>query len=360
VVGLTWEANEVAVNRKATLLLRADASVAAGTGHVMRCLALAQAWQNAGGRAVFAMAETTAAVRARLASESVEVVPIGVQAAGRDDARRVTEWARHYRADWVVIDGYFFDPAYVLELKSAGLKVLLIDDEGLDRPCGADLILNQNFNATRNMYPQREDRTRLLLGMRYVLLRNEFLAWRDFRREPSPTARKILVTMGGSDPDNLTGLVIQALSMVTTEGVEATVVAGGSNPHLDFLGREASRSRAAIQLQHSCSNMPELMARADLAIIAAGGTLWELLYMSCPVLSFGRTPVQQRILGALHERGIVQHLGDPRHVVPSALALAIDQLAASPARRAKMAELGRQQIDGEGARRVCELLAEGN
>jgi UDP-2,4-diacetamido-2,4,6-trideoxy-beta-L-altropyranose hydrolase len=342
------------------LFFRTDASVAAGTGHVMRCLALAQAWQDAGGRAVFAMAESTAAVRSRLAAESVEVVPIGAEAGGRKDAQAVTELARYYRADWVVIDGYPFDATYVLELKSAGLKVLLIDDGGFERPCGADLILNQNFDATRNMYPQREDRTRLLLGMRYVLLRNEFLAWHDFRREPSPTTSRVLVTMGGSDPDNMTGLVIQALSMVTTEGLEATVVVGGSNPHFDSLGREASRSRTAIQLRHSCSNMPELMARADLAIIAAGGTLWELMYMSCPVLSFGRTPVQRRILGALHERGIVQHLGDPRHVGVSALALAIDELAASPARRAKMAELGRQQVDGEGARRVCELLTEGN
>jgi spore coat polysaccharide biosynthesis predicted glycosyltransferase SpsG len=104
--------------------------------------------------------------------------------------------------------------------------------------------------------------------------------------------------------------------------------------------------------------MPDLMAEADLAIIAGGGTLWELLYMSCPVISFSRNPVQSRILKDLHEKGIVHHLGDPGQVAAETLARTISDLAASSERRAAMADTGRRQVDGEGARRVCEAMME--
>jgi len=344
-----------------SLLFRCDASVAMGTGHVMRCLALAQAWQDAGGRAVFAMADAPAGVRARVLNEGVEVAPVEIPAASYDDARRVKDLARHFRADWVVLDGYHFDAGYQHELKSRGPKVLLMDDEGFVEagfvePSPVDLILNQNCNATESMYAQREPYSRLLLGTQYALLRREFAEWQPWKRETSPTARHLLITMGGSDPDDLTGLVMKALSLVKAEGLRSTVVVGASNPNFDGRQRLALAGER-IRLQEPVSNMPQLMAEADMAIIAAGGTLWELLYMSCPVLSFARNAVQGRILDELCRSGVVQTLGDPIQVELATLALAIDQLAMSPQRRASMSKLGRRQVDGEGARRVCEILA---
>jgi UDP-2,4-diacetamido-2,4,6-trideoxy-beta-L-altropyranose hydrolase len=322
----------------------------------MRCLALAQAWQDAGGRAVFAMAEAPGAVRARVLNEGAEVVLIEAPAASNGDARRVKDLARNYQADWVVLDGNHFGAAYQRELKSAGPKVLLLADEGLVERSPVDLILNQNSNATESMYVHREPSTRLLLGTRYVLLRREFAEWRRWERDISVTAHQLLITMGGSDPDNLTGLVIKALSMTKTEGLRSTIVAGGSNPHFDVL-RGLVSADGRIQIQEQSSNMPGLMAQADIAIIAAGGTLWESLYMFCPVLSFARNSAQASILDDLQRSGIVQSLGDPKYVEPVMLALAIDELAAAGETRAKMSTLGREQVDGEGARRVCEILA---
>jgi len=166
--------------------------------------------------------------------------------------------------------------------------------------------------------------------------------------------------MGGSDPDNLTLLAMRALRLVKVPSWQATVVAGGSNPHLKILRAETQSSGAKVTLREAVSNMPELMAQSDLAIIAAGGTLWELLSMACPVLSFGRDPVQRRILDDLQRKGIVKHLGDPAGAKPAVVAEAIDALADDPQRRAKMARVGRQQVDGAGARRVCELLVSRN
>jgi len=346
--------------QKPVLVFRADAEVAIGTGHVMRCLALAQAWQDAGGRASFLTVCETQSVADRLKSEGMEVIPLLGSAGSDADARQVSQLAHRRGANWVVLDGYHFGASYEGALKATGTRVLRVDDAGFSRPCTADMILNSNSDASESLYPNCDVRTRLLLGSRYVLLRREFLSWRDWERKTAPKVRHVLVAMGGSDPDNLTLLAMRALRLVKVPSWQATVVAGGSNPHLKILRAETQSSGAKVTLREAVSNMPELMAQSDLAIIAAGGTLWELLSMACPVLSFGRDPVQRRILDDLQRKGIVKHLGDPAGAKPAVVAEAIDALADDPQRRAKMARVGRQQVDGAGARRVCELLVSRN
>jgi spore coat polysaccharide biosynthesis predicted glycosyltransferase SpsG len=147
-----------------SLLVRTDASVAIGTGHVMRCLALAQAWQQAGGNVVFAMAEATPSLEARLRISRIKVMRLSATAGSAEDAARTSAAARGEKADWVVVDGYQFDSAYQAALRAEGLKVLFIDDNGEAAPYSADLILNQNAHATEALYCNREKHVHLLLG----------------------------------------------------------------------------------------------------------------------------------------------------------------------------------------------------
>lgn len=342
-----------------TLIVRADASVRWGTGHVMRCLALAQAWQDLGGRALFLMAETTDAVGQYLRLQGIEVVSVAGEPAGHDDVQQLKQAATRHGAEWVILDGYHFDANYQHELKSDPLKLLWVDDQGT-RGCTADLVLNQNSNAHESMYPERGSYTRLLLGTSYVLLRRQFLAACRQKREIPSRAQRLLITMGGSDPDNLTALAMQALRFVKTAGLRSIIVAGASNPHFDDLQRSASAAGDAIELRSATSSMPELMQAADMALIAGGGTLWELLFMGCPVLSFARNHVQAEILRDLHERNVVHHLGAPEICSPESVAAAIDKLAESPERRSTMSALGQLEVDGEGARRVCDAMRERN
>src|SRR5215471_6845492 len=140
-----------------TLLIRADASTAIGTGHVMRCLALAQAWQDAGGDTVFAMAQSTDSIRARLTSESCDIVNVQDAVA---DIRQTIDLAQSRNCEWVVVDGYQFDADYQDALKAAGLRILFLDDYGHSQHYVADLVLNQNVSATPTLYSNRERDTR--------------------------------------------------------------------------------------------------------------------------------------------------------------------------------------------------------
>ena len=301
-----------------TLLIRADASAAIGTGHVMRCIALAQAWNDTGGKTSFAMAQSTESVRKRLADESCEVLAVPFAMGSEDDLQHTIALAQKQNCEWVVVDGYQFDAVYQCGLKNAGLKVLFLDDYGHSQHYSADLVLNQNLSANPVLYPSRESRTRLLLGPRYALLRREFNAWWNWKRTMFPVCRRVLVTMGGSDERNVTGTVIKGLCLSAIEDLEATVLVGGSNPHLEELQGMVARSAIKIQLLKDVSDVGELMASAELAISAAGTTVWELCLLGLPSVLIDVADNQTALAQELHRRGCAIHIG--RDISPEAVA----------------------------------------
>jgi UDP-2,4-diacetamido-2,4,6-trideoxy-beta-L-altropyranose hydrolase len=343
-----------------TLIIRADASSAMGTGHVMRSLALAQAWQDEGGSCVFALAEATQAVERRLRSETCEVSTVTATPASQQDAAQVVELAAKHRAAWIVVDGYQFAVAYQRALKAAGLQVLIVDDGGRCGGYCADFVLDQGPDASEIPYRNRETYTRLLLGTRYVMLRREFTAWREWRREIPPVAQQLLVTIGGSDPEGLTLRLIAALRGAVAPELATTVVVGGSNPRRGELERANDETPSSVHLLCDPPNMPELMAQSDLAVICAGGTLWELFYMGCASLIYVRDERQRQTIARLHDAGAVYNLGAVWEFEESRLRAAIGELAASSKRREEMAEIGRQIVDGEGPRRVVSRLLGGS
>jgi UDP-2,4-diacetamido-2,4,6-trideoxy-beta-L-altropyranose hydrolase len=322
----------------------------------MRCLALAQARQDAGGNVVFAMAESTPAIDARLRSEGMEIVQLKASANSVKDSQDLAALAGDRQAAWVVVDGYRFDSEYQLSLKNAGLKLLFIDDLGQCEHYFADFVLDQNVHASERMYASRESYTRLLLGPDYAMLRREFQARREWRREIPRVGRKLLITMGGSDPDNLTIRLIEALPRISVPDLEITIVAGGSNPQLSELQQAVTSSRVPIRLVGNASDMPELMAQSDIAIICGGGTLWELLYMGCATLSYFRTPAQGQIVAELDDMNAARNMGSVKDFDQNRLARAVEEIIACQDCREKMAQLGRQLVDGEGIGRVLDSL----
>lgn len=340
------------------LFFRADASVAMGTGHVMRCLALAQAWQDAGGRAIFAVAESTPALAARLRAESCEVVSVTASASvgSAEDSARVAALAREHKAEWVVVDGYQFGADYQRALKSAGLKVLFMDDYGHGGRYSSDLVVNANVCGEEALYQNHEPYTRLLLGPRYCMLRREFNVWRRWQREVPLVAGRALVTMGGSDPENVTGRVLEALGRGGFGDLETTVVVGGSNPHFEALDRHASSASGKITIQRDTAQMARLMADADVAISAAGSTCWELCLLGLPALLVDVAANQTALARELHRRGCAIHLGSSRDVSAEKIAHELERMIQSREIRQSLSSASRALVDGNGARRVVSSL----
>ena len=262
-----------------TLLIRADADTRMGTGHVMRCLALAQGWRKTG-PVTFALALCPPPLEDRLRAEGFELGKLAVDPGSIEDAEAAGALANQLGAEWIVVDGYQFGADYQRAIKNAGRRLLFLDDNGHAGDYCSDLVLNQNVHATLQLYGRRAPSTRLLLGPRYALLRQQFLAYRDWWREHPVVARKVLVTLGGTDPDNVTGRVIEAFRGLD---VKAKIVVGGSNPHRVVLGAQVASLKEA-KLVVDAADMPDLMAWADVAVAAAGSTSLELAFMRLPAL----------------------------------------------------------------------------
>ena len=316
----------------------------------MRCLALAEAWQDAGGTANLAVAELPDALSSRVTAGGVSLTSFDMTPGSPEDAAATVTLAQRLRADWVAIDGDHFGSDFLETVRAAGFRVLLIDDFANRESSAANLIVNPNLDEDETPYRKRGATARLLMGPSYLLLRREFRQSME-KREPRQTGNRILVTLGGSDPEDLTPKIANALA--DCSDLEVTVIAGAGYEKADELRKlKASNLRVVF----NPSNMVQLMKDSDQAVISAGGTLWELLSMGCAVLSYSRNTVQESVVQALSRRGVVVDMGETRHFDPAKLLASVEGLVESRAARERMANLGRALVDGMGAARVVEVV----
>lgn len=338
------------------MVIRADASAEVGSGHVMRCLALAQAWQEIGGEATFITASPVRALETRLRADRFDVEHLKAAPGNSEDARPVIETARKVGASWVVVDGYVFGAAYQKSIKDAELGLLFVDDNGHAGHYCADLVLNQNLHASESLYKNRESHTQLLLGPKYALLRREFLQCRGRKLDTPDVARKVLVTMGAADTDDVTLKILQALDHIGVEGAEAIVLVAGNSRHLDAVQSAAKQIALPVKLKQDAANMPELMAWADVAVIACGSTCWELAFMGVPAITVVTADIQLGVAGALHEAGILNTMGWWHTMSAEGLATELTTLMLDRALRVRKIRMGREMVDGRGAETVVEIL----
>lgn len=324
------------------LLLRADASAQIGMGHVMRCLALAEPWLQTGNDMTLLTATPPPAVCARTDSLGISLRELSAVPGSPADVAETIALAQTLGATWLVLDGYHFNADFQRVVKAAGLRLLVFDDIAHASHYSADFILNQNLGATAARYPRRDPATRLLLGPRFVQLRGEFTALK--RSAEQSSALRILITLGGSDPENVTSQLLPVLQSIPN--LIADVILGPANPHAAALQSAINNQPSTISLHTNPSNLPALMSRADLAICAGGTTAWELSFLGVPMLVLVLAENQRANAERLAQTGAAIHT--------SIASLAIDLrtlLAAAP-RRAQMSARARSLVDGLGTFRV--------
>ncbi len=336
------------------ILIRADAGARIGAGHVMRCLALAQAWRDRGGSAAFATTGVPAEIARRLELEGVEPIPISGPAGAAADAAETARAAARLGAGWLVLDGYGFDPAYRVRVRGCGARILLLEDVPGDRE-GADVILNPGIRGDLEP-PGSPGLPRLLLGPAYAPLRREFREWRGRPRPRSEPDRNLLVTMGGSDPDNVTLVVLKALREIRQPDLRVRVLVGPANPHRETLARDAALLGEWVWLEPPSGAMADLMAWADLAITAAGSTCWELAFMGVAMITVVLAENQRPIAQTVGAAGAAVAAGDRAALESGSLAPAIATALSSDSELARMGRNGRALVDGLGAERVAGQL----
>jgi UDP-2,4-diacetamido-2,4,6-trideoxy-beta-L-altropyranose hydrolase len=321
----------------------------------MRAIAIGQRWKDLGGEVVCVSHRHPPAIDKRLRSEGFSIRFIGAPPGSEGDATETAGTAASIQAGWVVVDGYVFGGEYQKILKEQGCRVLFIDDYGHAEHYSADIVLNQNLSAREEMYIHRDPGTRLLLGPRYALIRREFGEKRRPVREIGEKVGRLLVSLGGSDPENVTLTVIRALEHLGQSAPHALVVVGEANLHRDDI-------EAALKVvpDHTCicggDDMAALMATADAAISGAGSTTGELLFMGVPFLALILAENQAEVAQALGSRGLAWNLGEARCLSPGNLAMVLRKFLSSPKIRAELSDKGRNVVDGFGTARIVMHL----
>ncbi len=300
------------------------------------------------------MAPGVPALESRLRSEGFEVERLHAEPGSLGDAAETGSLARRQDPAWLALDGYHFSSAYCDALRPEIAKLLLFDDLG-DADCAcADLILNQNAYARREMYDGRPINGRLLVGSRFTLLRREFWAWRGRTREVASEVSNVLVTFGGGDSENVTAKALRALQLIP--GWNVRVLVGSSNPHQHELQLLATSLQHRVELRTETTRMADEMAWADLAISAGGSTTWELAFMGVPAALLVQAANQCGTADYLHRHGIAISLGWHHQIPPEGIAQALCQLGGDTASRQSMSARGRALLDGYGGRRVVEAM----
>ncbi len=354
---------------------RVDASQTMGTGHVRRCLSLAQALNAVGAHTQFICREHDG-VSAQVmpghqpcswlaptqpAPTSPDEQPTAHAGWGlvpwAHDADQTIAALRDNPPDWLVVDHYAWDARWHQRVRKAlGCRVMVIDDLA-DRPLDADLLFDQNLHVDhRAKYGLRiVPETRLLAGPRYALLSARYAT--ATRYQFSETVRSIGIFMGGTDPDDLSSQALLACREVARFTGEVVLVSSTQSPH------HAQRAALATQWPRTqvVCDLPDLsnfFAAHDLQIGAGGGAAWERCCLGAPTVAWAIAANQQAVLPQLAALSAVQ-LVETRgtDVSPKVLGQAIADLIAQPERRQHLSQQASRLVDGLGSARVAAVMA---
>lgn len=354
------------------IVFRSDASNQMGVGHLMRCLTLAEVLRDRGNDTRFicrahpgnlvellqrkAMPVTLLPAPAEVPSVNSEDYSSWLGVTQDEDAEQTIQVLGDDRPDWLVVDHYGLGASWERRLRSHTAKLMVLDDlANLQHDC--DLLLNQNYsdggeNRYSGLIPKN---CRLLLGPRYALLKPDYASYRQTLRPRDGMVRRVLVFFGGSDPHNMTGLALDALSAPEFQYLEVDVVVGANNSHRAVLEEQAS-VRPLTNLHGSRAHLADLMSHADLAIGAGGGTTWERMCLGLPSLVVSIAGNQQPACEALAQAGLIQYIGNFRDVRSEDL---VEGLKRSIGNRERLLACSTQNqllVDGLGALRLAEVL----
>jgi len=356
---------------------RADASVQIGTGHVMRCLTLADELTRQGHECRFVCREHEGHLGELITSKGygLTLLPscsdneldtkdsrsdnyarwLGVP--WQEDARQTLDALTPWQPDWLVVDHYALDAEWERALANAVGSIMVIDDLA-NRCHECALLLDQNLGRVESDYDGLlpEDCQRLT-GPGYALLRPEFANLREqsMNRRQQPALKRILISLGGVDRNNVTGQVLDAISeSALPASTELDIIMGAAAPYLDEVRQQATGLSFKATVSVGVTDMAERMMLADLAIGAVGSTSWERCCLGLPAILMVLAENQKSAAEALKRNGAVI-ITDSGVGVRTEL----DRLMNSDDtknRLTRMIQLGSDLVQGDGCTRVVNEL----
>ena len=321
------------------VLIRTDSSVEIGSGHLMRCLTLADQLRSKGSSVAFTCRDLPGGLFDLVEAHGYQCTRFRLAVTGEGlqhaDAKATLEAAGKLfldGLDWLVVDHYELDAIWERMLRPHVCKLMVIDDLA-NRQHDCDLLLDQNYyhDMDRRYQMLVPQQCVTLLGPAYVLLRPEFADARKRLRLRDGTVRRILVFLGGSDPTNQTQKAVEALKLVDRPDIGVDVVVGAGNPNRDTI-QALCNQLPNVAFHNQVSNMAELIHNADLGVGAGGATMWERCCLGLPTITVVFAANQERTTEDVAALGAIEYLGWSGQLRPEDYARAINGMIENPQR----------------------------
>ena len=340
---------------KMNIVIRTDVSSRIGTGHLRRCIALGSRLSKLGGTIHFLARGDRPDWSVEAGRFAEAYVELKSRLRGREDAAHTAAYCRRVAADRVIVDHLHADEAYQRVLLDAGLRWMQFDGAAAT-PMWADWVVSMSPATDAKIYRalRRRPRSRLLLGPRYAVVRDEFRRLRSPRHIGSPV-RRLLMTFGGGDDRGATLFCLGHLPGAGT--LDVTILASSYGRQTGPI-RRWLRSHPAVcaTLLVDHHHVAERMAEADVAITAGGTTTFEAAMLGLPSLVIQIAGNQRGNAEAWARMGVAVNLGPLANLKGGALRRELAGLSVDHARRRKMARAGQRAVDGRGVERLAEEL----
>jgi len=343
------------------VVIRADSSTNLGSGHVMRCLTLADGLSDKGANVIFLCQNLPGNLNTVIKERGYSVNRISLQTSDDFKWEKDAKDTIHYieqqagKPDWLVVDHYDLDSDWEKLLRPYTRKIMVIDDLA-DRAHDCDVLLDQNYysDAGERYLNLVDGNCILALGPKYALLRKEFEEKRKYLKEKTGEVSRLFISLGAGDPHNLTSSIIDVLIDLQLS-INIDVVIGKSNPHTDMLVNKC-RNLSRVNLYIQIDNMSELMLNADFAIGAGGATSWERCTMGLPSLLISLADNQVRISEGLSELGCAFYFGKYEDITEMKLTKFITKILSDHYVIKNMIKNCINTVDAQGCKRVVSIL----
>jgi UDP-2,4-diacetamido-2,4,6-trideoxy-beta-L-altropyranose hydrolase len=326
------------------VIFRCDASIQMGAGHIIRCIALADAFKQKGWScAIAASAESKKTVPTLLSSGFSIISP--------EDLDEQPD------SDLIVVDGYQYNKPYETSLRNKTKKLVVIDDLP-DKPHDCDFLIDQTYGRAKDDYALLVPAHCVILaGAGYALVRPSFAKYRSqsLHRRAGGGVSRILIFLSGSDPNGVTLKALKAVVLLKKIPKIDVILQSSSPFHAEALILR-NRYPDKIHLLENILNMAELMEQADLCIGAGGTANWERCCLGLPAIIIEIADNQKQIAANLADAGAIVNLGWHETLTPQEIALAIQALMNDPAQVMDMSAKSSKICDGLGAKRVTETI----
>lgn len=340
------------------VLIRSDASITIGSGHLMRCLTLADQLRENGYKVIFLCAEVPGAMFELIETRGYDckILSPSVVHDSNIDAIECISFTKEYAhgiVDWVIVDHYQLDFKWEEMLRPFCRHLMVLDDIA-DRPHTCDLLLDQNYNNQaryKNLVPEN---CKQLLGPKYALLRPEYSSYRDSAILRNRPLQRVFIFFGGSDPDDLTGMALLSLSSQELAYLKVDIVIGANYSHKNELKKLATL-RGNTSIYGPRTHLADLMASADIGVGAGGVTNWERMTVGLPSIVIALSDNQIPISKQLHLIGAIRYIGKSEHVTEAYLRNALlDEVSNEKYMDQIVPAMG--MCDGNGVERVLQNI----